>query len=335
MKPILFLGDTIFSDEVSIDGTLIEIFNSSLFSVVNFEGFISDSHEPLSITEHQFRVLMKTLKCKVICVANNHTLDKGKDGLTKLSSIALSEGIKIIGTSSSPWIIIESKRKKLGIINAVWTLTGVKKRKYLNTFGYNIKRITQQIQKLKKENCSEIVVTLHWGVELELLPHPIQLSMANELITAGADLIVGHHPHLIQPYQEIQGKLVFYSVGNFYIPYSSKTWYYPKETKRGIILVYYDSKRISMVTSTIQGDNIKLFENTIVQKLDNTRLKDYKSYFTVKKVKKHIPTLYKEDPLLLIKYCFIRFLSIVTTTKLFSVIWKKIKPKIQKHKQER
>jgi len=243
LKPILFLGDTVFSDEVSIDGTLIGILNSSLFSVVNFEGSISDSNEPISITENQFRILMKTLNCKVVCVANNHVLDKGKDALARLIRMALSEGIRVIGTSSTPWTIIEDKHKRLGIINAAWTLTGVRKRKFLNTFGHNIKRITQQVQKLKKMNCSEIVVVLHWGIELEALPHPIQLSMANELITAGADLIVGHHPHLIQPYQEIQGKLVFYSVGNFYIPYSSKTWYYPKETKRGIILVYYDSKK--------------------------------------------------------------------------------------------
>ncbi|QPM67738.1 CapA family protein [Atribacter laminatus] len=60
-----------------------------------------------------------------------------------------------------------------------------------------------------------IIVSLHWGLEYESLPHPHQVEIAHQLIDNGVDLIIGHHPHVIQGIEKYRGKYILYSLGNF------------------------------------------------------------------------------------------------------------------------
>lgn len=60
-----------------------------------------------------------------------------------------------------------------------------------------------------------IIVSLHWGLEYEAPPHPHQIETAHRLIDNGVDLIIGHHPHVIQGIEKYRGKYIFYSLGNF------------------------------------------------------------------------------------------------------------------------
>ena len=78
------------------------------------------------------------------------------------------------------------------------------------------KRIVPRIQKLKEEEgCDLVVVSLHWGKEESLKPVSSQYKSAKLLIDGGADVIWGHHPHVIQPIEFYKGKPIFYSTGNF------------------------------------------------------------------------------------------------------------------------
>ena len=80
----------------------------------------------------------------------------------------------------------------------------------------DIKRIASRIETLKRERgCDLVVVSLHWGRETHMTPESWQMSYAKDVIKAGADVIWGHHPHVIQPIQFYQGKPIFYSTGNF------------------------------------------------------------------------------------------------------------------------
>ena len=80
----------------------------------------------------------------------------------------------------------------------------------------DVKRIAARIEKLKGEmGCDLVVVSLHWGRETYMTPEPWQLVYAKDVINAGADVIWGHHPHVIQPIQFYKGKPIFYSTGNF------------------------------------------------------------------------------------------------------------------------
>ncbi len=78
------------------------------------------------------------------------------------------------------------------------------------------KKIASRIKKLKEnEGCDLVVVSLHWGRETHMTPESWQMAYAREVIKAGADVIWGHHPHVIQPIQFYMGKPILYSTGNF------------------------------------------------------------------------------------------------------------------------
>ena len=77
------------------------------------------------------------------------------------------------------------------------------------------KRIANRIQTLRDQGCDVVIVSLHWGRETFMTPEPWQVAYAKQVIAAGADMIWGHHPHVIQPIQFYQGKPILFSTGNF------------------------------------------------------------------------------------------------------------------------
>lgn len=76
-------------------------------------------------------------------------------------------------------------------------------------------RISNRIQTLRDQGCDLVVVSLHWGREAQPYPESYQTVYARKIIRAGADVIWGHHPHILQPVQFYDGKPIFYSTGNF------------------------------------------------------------------------------------------------------------------------
>lgn len=73
---------------------------------------------------------------------------------------------------------------------------------------------TVKIRDLYKD--ATIVNVYHWGFEYNLYPMPLDIELAHSSINSGCDLIIGHHPHNIQPYENYKGKDIYYSLGNFY-----------------------------------------------------------------------------------------------------------------------
>lgn len=74
-----------------------------------------------------------------------------------------------------------------------------------------------------------LIVSMHWGEEYKLINSPAQQKLAHQLIEAGADLIIGHHPHVVQNIEKYQGKLIFYSLGNFIFDQ-----YFSSDTQQGL-----------------------------------------------------------------------------------------------------
>ncbi|GAI55886.1 unnamed protein product [marine sediment metagenome] len=74
-----------------------------------------------------------------------------------------------------------------------------------------------------------LIVSLHWGEEYKLINSPAQQKLAHQLIEAGTDLIIGHHPHVVQNIEKYLGKLIFYSLGNFIFDQ-----YFSPETQQGL-----------------------------------------------------------------------------------------------------
>ena len=154
-------------------------------------------------------------------LATNHILDGGDEGLIyTIESLNLA-GFSTIGAGRTKDAIEqpmfwETKEGRLAIVNWVFSETHPD---WMCVPGSNcwpgIEEATRIIRSLK-ENANWILVIVHWSDEDFSFPRPEDRKTALELVNIGADLIIGHHPHVIRGMETIKDSPVFYSLGNFY-----------------------------------------------------------------------------------------------------------------------
>jgi poly-gamma-glutamate capsule biosynthesis protein CapA/YwtB (metallophosphatase superfamily) len=156
-------------------------------------------------------------------LANNHSMDQGREGLTDTEANIVQSGIIPLGygpdekKACKPYLIASDPRK-IFVISSVqvpsenWTYLPDK----ACVCEESVDSLVLQIKYLRKREQSAIlIVQLHWGVEHTTSPRVYQKQQARQLIDAGADCIIGHHTHTIQPVEWYNGKPIFYSLGNF------------------------------------------------------------------------------------------------------------------------
>jgi len=214
-KDTLFenIADLLFEQTVSFAN-----FESSITEQPLIKEIIGDKGPPIECcSRHQFDILKgyKNKNFTVLNTANNHKFDMGIEGIETTKSVLHENGILEIGTNRRPeeagqGRILLSDGIKLGWAAATFGLNG---RKMPNGEEYriNIAKVhsapvedslailKRQIDHCKSENCDFIVVSLHWGYEFEFFPRAQQVALAHELVEYGADIIIAHHPHVIQP----------------------------------------------------------------------------------------------------------------------------------------
>ena len=137
-----------------------------------------------------------------VTTANNHIMDYGQRGLDDTLSALDERGIAY-GIDGQSVVFTTESGLKLGI--------------YCGYGGFMISetQIKEAIDKLKADGAEYIICALHWGVEGAYRPNAYQKNLAYAAIDAGADLVYGSHPHVLQPAEEYGGGLILYSLGNF------------------------------------------------------------------------------------------------------------------------
>lgn len=137
-----------------------------------------------------------------VTTANNHIMDYGQRGLDDTLSALDERGIAY-GIDGQSVVFTTESGLKLGI--------------YCGYGGFMISetQIKEAIDKLKADGAEYIICALHWGVEGSYRPNAYQKNLAHAAIDAGADLVYGSHPHVLQPTEEYGGGLILYSLGNF------------------------------------------------------------------------------------------------------------------------
>lgn len=137
-----------------------------------------------------------------VTTANNHIMDYGQRGLDDTLSALDERGIAY-GIDGQSVVFTTESGLKLGI--------------YCGYGGFMISetQIKEAIDKLKADGAEYIICALHWGVEGAYRPNAYQKNLAHAAIDAGADLVYGSHPHVLQPAEEYGGGLILYSLGNF------------------------------------------------------------------------------------------------------------------------
>lgn len=163
---------------------------------------------------------MKKLNGNIWALANNHILDCGRAGLESTLQIAQANGVQTVGAGlnlaqAAKPVIIENDGADIGIIavtqeetpTATETSEGVVQWDDLET-------LTQMIADVKAK-CRWCVVIVHAGPEFSQMMPPSLRDVYRKYLDFGADVVVGHHPHVVQNYEYFGDKIIFYSLGNF------------------------------------------------------------------------------------------------------------------------
>jgi len=188
-----------------------DILEDDDWTVLNFEGTLTTAGPNPDKAGNDFLFRADPACAKVLpvngveCVSleNNHVLDMGAEGLAETKQSLLNAGVSYY-CEAEP-LVFTLKGVKMGML-AYQTFD-----QYERLFA----KVPQDIQALKAQGCEVVVVSFHWGAEKDYYPNDNQQKMAKIAVDAGADLIIGHHSHRMNPIELYKGKYICYSLGNF------------------------------------------------------------------------------------------------------------------------
>lgn len=237
---MVFSGDILLSSYVlnnyensGIDGVvseelLREMQNADL-TMVNEEFPFSARGTQAQDKQFTFRVdpsyvkILQEMGIDVVTLANNHALDYGTEALTDTFQTLDGAGIAYVGAGDSKERAAEAYITELGgktfgflaasrvIPEVSWNIDNQQPGMLCT---YDSTALCEAIKKAK-ENCDYVAVYVHWGIERENMPQDYQRQLGKAYIDAGADIVIGSHPHVLQGIEYYNGKPIVYSLGNY------------------------------------------------------------------------------------------------------------------------
>ena len=244
------------------------LFEGNDLTVGNLEGTITSQD---SVSKNNSGILrftfnpqlasyvLKSLGFTAVSLANNHTLDFGQSGYEEtkenlIKNVILSFGSPSNGRDLSVQVNIKGKQ---------FCLVG-----YEEFINSDPQPIIDEINSLES-SCYQIIVLPHWGIEYDKNPSDKQKALAHEFIDAGADIIIGSHPHVVQPLEIYKNKAIFYSLGNFIFDqdFSFETThglavqidFSDAETHFALIPLSISHSEVSFASSTAEVSDFSLF----------------------------------------------------------------------------
>lgn len=206
--------------------------------ILNQEFPFGTTGEAMEEKEYTFRVppdlvsVPVDLGVDLVTLANNHILDFGRGPLTETLKALEGAGIAHVGAgedldAAKALKTFEIQGKTLGFLGASRVIPeGSWNASRYNSGVFTTYDATQLVEEIRKakESCDFVVVLVHWGIERNTFPEDYQKTLACQYIDAGADVVIGSHPHVLQGIEYYQGRPIFYSLGNFIFsngPYES------------------------------------------------------------------------------------------------------------------
>lgn len=186
-----------------------DIFSADDMTVVNLEGPLTTSQERMEEQTYcisgdpEYVNILTAGSVEAVGMANNHRLDYFQRGSD--DTVAALESAGITYAYDKYTGIYETQGIRIGLISV----------NEVNHGAYVEKYIQEGIDSLREEGCQLILASCHWGTEREYYPEDYQRELGRKCIDWGVDLVIGHHPHVLQGIEEYQGKYIVYSLGNF------------------------------------------------------------------------------------------------------------------------
>lgn len=202
-------------------------FRDADLAVVNLETTLSRGGEytgyPCFCSPSEVAVAMRDMGVDVALLANNHCLDRGAVGVRRTADVLDSLAIERMGVFRDSADFRQNNIKyikrggvRLAMLNYTYGTNGIPVPKGVVVNLLDTVAMGRDLQMIERDKVDCVVAFLHWGNEYERQPNRSQRRMAEFLKRNGVDIIVGSHPHVVQPYEQDEtGRIVVYSLGNF------------------------------------------------------------------------------------------------------------------------
>ena len=182
-----------------------DIFENDDFTLANLEGPLTEVGAP---QEKQFvfrgppayTQILTGSSVEAVTLANNHALDYGYEGRTATKE-ALTEAGVAFGAREESFLYTTESGLTVGV--------------YCDDFAFDKTHITESIAALREQGAEIVICAFHWGEERDYIPNQNEIDWGHVAIDAGADIVAGHHPHVLQTVEYYKNGVIFYSLGNF------------------------------------------------------------------------------------------------------------------------
>lgn len=241
---LLFAGDMMWDRSIReqmnkhgsayILAPLHDFLNSYDAVIANLEGPITSSTSqsvgsiPGSTANYVFTFdpsitdLLRSENIRIVYLGNNHIGNFGSDGIRQTKENLTKASITYFGATQADdtenYRIVKVKGLRVGLVGYNQFVKGS-----LNQTLADIKTV--------KAKCDVVIVYTHWGSEYVTTVLPSLQTTAHQMIDNGADIVIGTHPHVVEPSEEYKGKKIYYSLGNFVFDQ-----YFQPETQKGLLL---------------------------------------------------------------------------------------------------
>ena len=194
-------------------------FNAADIVIGNFETVV---HQPRnrSLTEKQMccseQVIidLKEAGFSVLNLANNHCMQHGTEGFEQTRMACKTNGIQPIGIRGEEPFFCDIRGVKIAMLSLCIHLEWYDPEHI--RYEDRIERIIRSVAQLREQDEKlVIIVSVHWGDEFADYPSNAQIALAHRLVDCGADVLLGHHPHVVQGTEQYKNSLIVYSLGNF------------------------------------------------------------------------------------------------------------------------
>lgn len=185
---------------------VIDYLEGDEFTMVNLEGPLSDTGNPMQ-KKHVFRgptaygKILTENSVEAVTLANNHAMDYGQTGYDATVDTLNRLGVPYVERDATT-VVTTRNGLTIGIYGAVY-------------YALDVEDMEQQIAALKEQGCDLVIYAPHWGTEGSYHPTAQQTRIGYAAIEAGADIVYGSHPHVLQPMERYVDGVIFYSLGNF------------------------------------------------------------------------------------------------------------------------
>ena len=296
MGKIALLGDIAFNGIVSSEPEKNEKrYNKICLKLHTLDLVIANFEIPVSseerneykdffqITDYNVtKYLLTKFNIKCLSLANNHIYDFKMSGLQKTINLLDELGIKHTGAG---WkrehiepVYVKNSGIKYGFIAYVDHKTNPDCEHFpeLLINYFNIEKVKKDITDLKLKT-DKIILSLHWGNDYSFYPTKEQILLSHELIDTGVNIIMGHHPHTIQPYEIYNNGYIFYSLGSLTFGdfiWQGKLRALKRKTKKTFVPIFDERKLLPnfITTKELKGNIIEITSMNI-QKWSTRKLK--------------------------------------------------------------